>query len=50
MARSLACELAKYSIRVNTLSPGFIKTSCVFLHSAKRLRAYKKTVIDQNDH
>lgn len=26
MTRSLACELAKYHIRVNSLSPGYIET------------------------
>lgn len=31
MARSMACELGPKKIRVNTISPGYIYTQCVFL-------------------
>ena len=33
MARSMACELGKERIRVNTLSPGYIYTKYVLLFS-----------------
>lgn len=36
MARSMACELGKERIRVNTLSPGYIYTKCVMLFNTDR--------------
>ena len=39
MTRSLACELGSHNIRVNSISPGFIKTrsAVIVLHSLMRI-------------
>ena len=36
MGRTMACQLGKDRIRVNTISPGYIYTRCVQAHASNR--------------
>lgn len=45
LGRSLACELARERIRVNTVSPGYIKTRCLRCFPTKYLSSRTDFII-----